>query len=357
MKKLMFISTIVLFGLLFSRCTIYDYSTYPVSESYENPYWAPDYNTGTRYYYLPDIETYYDLSSREFIYLQNGHWSYSPVLPPYYSDFYLDDCYVVVVSYNTYQPWMHHQYYVSHYPRYYYRDYYDRSNIPFVRGYNENSRSAIYWKESERHRAREWNDEYIHKDRGFKYGQEDKKQQEHWYNEGNKPYRDNNKSDYGKNENPPVENRNTGTRTTNVDANDRAPQPYQGNTGNVPEKSVENKNVERPQSGSTGSRRTVTDNNDDKGKVVTPATPAAPAANTQPTNYYGKTIGQPVKVERRMSAPAGNVSKNVSPAKPAEPTRTRTTNSGGGTTTAPAKSDNTKSSVKTPEVKSPSRRQ
>jgi hypothetical protein len=176
------------------------------------------------------------------------------------------------------------------------------------------------------------------------------------FNEGKKKYGDNNKSEYGQNENPPVENRNTGTRTTNVNGNERTPQPYQSNTGNVSEKSGENKNIERPQSGSTGSRRTVTDNNDDKGREVTPAKPAAPEANTQRTNYYGKTIGQPVKVERRMQTPAGSVSKSDGPAKLAAPARTRTTSSGGGTT-APAKSENTKSTVKSQEVKSPSRRQ
>ena len=37
------------------------------SGQYTNPSWAPPYSDGVRYYYLPEIETYYDLSNNDFI--------------------------------------------------------------------------------------------------------------------------------------------------------------------------------------------------------------------------------------------------------------------------------------------------
>ena len=78
--------------------------------AYNNPSWAPDYYPGARYYYLPDIEVYFDLATRHFVYLQNGQWYFSPMLPSFYAGFDLNTCYVVVLDRKVYQPWLHHQY-------------------------------------------------------------------------------------------------------------------------------------------------------------------------------------------------------------------------------------------------------
>jgi hypothetical protein len=118
---------------------------------YANPAWAPPYHAGVRYYYLPDIEVYYDLSEKEFIYLDNGQWSFSPVLPPIYSGYDLFNGFVISLNRNVYQPWMHHQYYVSHYPRYYYHNTY-RNNFSSIRGFNENDRHPVYWKPDDRNK-------------------------------------------------------------------------------------------------------------------------------------------------------------------------------------------------------------
>lgn len=123
-----------------------------VGVHYSNPSWAPPYYNGVRYYYLPDIEAYYDLSGQEFIYLDRGQWLFSPVLPSIYSGYDLYNGFVVALNFGVYQPWMHHQFYVSHYPRFYYRNIYrglDHSNI---RGFNENERKPFYWKQEDRNR-------------------------------------------------------------------------------------------------------------------------------------------------------------------------------------------------------------
>lgn len=48
------------------------------------PVWAPKAPVDVHYYYLPDIEVYYDVPERRYIYLRNGRWQRSATLPTYY---------------------------------------------------------------------------------------------------------------------------------------------------------------------------------------------------------------------------------------------------------------------------------
>lgn len=118
------------------------------------PSWAPYYeNAGmVRYYYFPDIECYYDVRHREFIYLEDGQWMFGNSLPPVYAWFDLNNCFIVALNSRVFEPWRHFHYYVAHYPRFYYRSYYrdiymDRSRP--LRGFNENERSVVYNRPSE----------------------------------------------------------------------------------------------------------------------------------------------------------------------------------------------------------------
>jgi hypothetical protein len=273
-KKHAFVVSTVLFALTFTGCDMYSYVT-PVSQArYENPQWAPPYYQGVRYYYLPDIEAYYDLSVGQFVYLSNGRWYDSPQCPSIYDGFDLNNCFAVALDINIYQPWMHHQYYVSHYPRYYYRDYYDHSNIPYVRGFNENSKSAIYWSKNERRRARSWDSEGLKTNRQFKYTKEDRKQQYNWNNSGT-PNRSSNKENVYQQQNN-KNNNGTSKRTSGNDKGKNQPQ----NSGN--------NNV-------TPTRSSGADTNRQQ-----PGPTSESTGPTRNTNYYGRTIGQPVKVEKQM---------------------------------------------------------
>jgi hypothetical protein len=223
---------------------------------YTNPAWAPPYYEGARYYYLPDIESYYDLSTNEFIYLRNGLWVYSPDIPSVYADFDWADCFAIVLNVNVFRPWMHHQYYVSHYPRYYYRDYYDHSNIPYVRGFNENLRRAIYWGENEKNRARSWDNQHQKNDRNFRYTKEDRHQQKSTRYEENQTPSDNNRNQ-----------QNSGNNTVNS---------WSDNDNTNSARTARPDNTNRQQSAGTSQTRSYS------------------------TNYYGKQIGNPVKVEKQM---------------------------------------------------------
>ena len=241
------------------------------TSSYENPQWAPPYYSGARYYYLPDLELYYDLSTREYIYLLDGQWNFSPYVPAMYRNYDLENCFCVVMNVNVYKPWLHHQYYLSHYPRYYYRDYYDHSNIPYVRAYNENLRRAIYWNQNERQRARPYDDANLRDNRRFKYSKDDRKEQKNWTR-------------------PNQENSNDG-RNDNQYRSTTRPEP----------------NNARP--ATTNTRQTPTN----------PASTReeAPDVRNNRTNYYGRTIGTSVKVTREMK------DKPATPARTATSTTTR----------------------------------
>jgi hypothetical protein len=48
------------------------------------PVWAPAAPVAVEYYYLPDIEVYYDVPARRYIYMRNGSWHRSAALPARY---------------------------------------------------------------------------------------------------------------------------------------------------------------------------------------------------------------------------------------------------------------------------------
>lgn len=62
------------------------------------PDWGPRGYSYVDYYYLPDIETYYYVPTRQFIYLSGGNWVFSYGLPPMYRGYDLYHGYKVVIN-------------------------------------------------------------------------------------------------------------------------------------------------------------------------------------------------------------------------------------------------------------------
>lgn len=271
---------LLLTATLFSGCITYTETTsrptYYDDYRYSNPTWAPTYYAGARYYYFPDIECYYDLATRDFIMLNRGHWLFVPSIIPYYSTFDLYSSYIVIINNNVFQPWMHHQYYNSHYPRYYYIDYYDYSNIPYVRGFNENSKGAIFWSESERGRARQWDDRNLRNNRRFTYSSADKRVQQETTQRVNRE-----------------------RAAASVNNRDRNTTPSRG-TGST---SVDRQNPRT--SASSDSRReattrAATDANQRSQREASSTSRTQTSTRSSETNYYGSPIGTPVRVEPQM---------------------------------------------------------
>lgn len=230
------------------------------------PVWAPAYDDvqHVRYYYVPDLEIYYDVWNREYVYLDNGHWVFTAFLPHAYDIYDINNEFVVVLDYKVYEPWRKHQLYISHYPRYYYQsaynkttvynnttiinNYSDNSNERSMRGYNENARTVIYT--NSRRSA------------------------------------------------TPVNTQQQPTRRMQSNEPERANTYQNNNTPNEPARRTENTRT------STTEVNTNQGTNNSSGEIET-----GTGCRTQPAVYTGKEIGKPVKVARSMRQPKASTKK------------------------------------------------
>ncbi len=82
------------------------------------PAWGPSDKTEVRYYYLPDIEIYYDLQKANFIYSNGTNWVYSDVLPMKYSSYDLYSGHkVMLFDYFGPKPYSNFKTHKSKYPK------------------------------------------------------------------------------------------------------------------------------------------------------------------------------------------------------------------------------------------------
>jgi hypothetical protein len=71
------------------------------------PDWGPVVTT-EEYYYLPEIDSYYDIRRSQFIYINNGYWIRSRNLPSRYRNYNLNTGQVVVINdYRGSKPYTH----------------------------------------------------------------------------------------------------------------------------------------------------------------------------------------------------------------------------------------------------------
>lgn len=80
------------------------------------PAWGPVGYDHAEYYYLPDIETYYNVERRDYTWFDRGAWVTTMYLPPRFRDYDLYHGYKVVI--NEPNPWYHHDRYRMDYLRY-----------------------------------------------------------------------------------------------------------------------------------------------------------------------------------------------------------------------------------------------
>ncbi len=140
-KSLIVVFTVL---LLTGSCTI----AYVPSYTPDVPVWAPPYNNveKVQYYYLPDIECYYDVLNHEYVYRVENNWLFANTLPSSYDWYDLNNAFAIVIDVRVNEPWRHSEYYTVHYPRYYYRSRYKNYRDPnrILRGFDENEKKEIY---------------------------------------------------------------------------------------------------------------------------------------------------------------------------------------------------------------------
>ncbi|OFZ00671.1 MAG: hypothetical protein A3K10_03540 [Bacteroidetes bacterium RIFCSPLOWO2_12_FULL_31_6] len=82
------------------------------------PLWGPVGYTEVQYYYLPDVEAYYDIPSGMFIFFDGGIWIHSAYLPHRYRHYDLYNGYkVVLVDYHGDSPYHNHKFYKNKYKK------------------------------------------------------------------------------------------------------------------------------------------------------------------------------------------------------------------------------------------------
>lgn len=70
------------------------------------PLWGPVGYNNVQYYYLPDVESYYDVYNSRFIYYEGGNWVHRRYLPVRYRRYDLYNGYkVVMTDYRGTQPY------------------------------------------------------------------------------------------------------------------------------------------------------------------------------------------------------------------------------------------------------------
>lgn len=80
------------------------------------PVWGPVGYDEVEYYYLPDIEVYYDIRQAQYIYFGGGKWIRSRYLPSYCKNYDLYHGYKVVL--NDYHGHAPYKYYNTHKVKY-----------------------------------------------------------------------------------------------------------------------------------------------------------------------------------------------------------------------------------------------
>lgn len=130
------------------------YST-PVSPTHmavnieKQPAWGPAGYDCAAFYYLPELNVYYDVNSSMFYYPSGSSWIASQYLPYSYRHFNLYRSYKVVLNYSS--PWMHNQHHLMQFRQYIH----DRSQLTIRK-----SRDPRYGQR--RHNERPWIDPGYH---------------------------------------------------------------------------------------------------------------------------------------------------------------------------------------------------
>jgi hypothetical protein len=80
------------------------------------PAWGPVGYDHVDYYYLPDVDAYYDVPQRQFVYFENNNWMRGRALPARYGNYDLYNGYKVVV--NEPRPYLRADYYRVNYGKF-----------------------------------------------------------------------------------------------------------------------------------------------------------------------------------------------------------------------------------------------
>lgn len=143
MKKIIIIVSLLLSSFAFKTASAQIRLNFNIGLQ---PVWGPVGYNHAEYYYMPDIDVFYYIPNRQYIYQQGGRWTFSASLPYRYRDYDLNRGYKVVV--NDARPYNHAETYRSRYA-----GYKGNHNQEIIR----NSREPKYFENKDHPQHDKWN--------------------------------------------------------------------------------------------------------------------------------------------------------------------------------------------------------
>lgn len=154
MKKIIIVLSILLSGFIVQPAA----AQIRVSLNFNvntQPVWGPVGYDHVEYYYLPDIDAYYYVPGRQYVYQQRGRWIFSTSLPPMYRNYDLYNGYKVVI--NEPRPYLNAAVYRTRYS-----NYKGNNSQEMIR----NSRDSKYFENKNHPQYKKWKNDRRDNDRG-----------------------------------------------------------------------------------------------------------------------------------------------------------------------------------------------
>jgi hypothetical protein len=116
MKKFLLATTLFIGSLVVTTSTDAQVRVNIHANIGNQPMWGPSGYDFAQFYYLPDIDMYYDVQARQFVYFDRGRWIYTTALPMMHRNYDLYSGYKVVI--NRDRPFAYNDYYKNHYRKF-----------------------------------------------------------------------------------------------------------------------------------------------------------------------------------------------------------------------------------------------
>jgi hypothetical protein len=142
MKKLIFV-IVFCASCMFGETTFAQFSVRVNLAS--QPMWGPVGYDYVEYYYMPDIQVYYNVQRHRYVYMEHGRWVSRSYLPQSYRNYDVYNARKVVI--NERKPYLHHNTYKARYSET--NDYSDQKSI-------RDSREVKYYQNKNHPEHKKW---------------------------------------------------------------------------------------------------------------------------------------------------------------------------------------------------------
>jgi hypothetical protein len=150
MKKTILVLTLLLSGFVFESATAQVRISLKANIGVQ-PGWGPTGYDHVEYYYMPDIDAFYYVPSRQYIYLDRGRWIFTASLPSRFHDYNINTGYKVVVNEN--KPYRNAATYRTKYASY--KGHHDQDII-------RNSQEPKYFESKDHPEHNKWKKDHNH---------------------------------------------------------------------------------------------------------------------------------------------------------------------------------------------------